>query len=407
MVNETETIKNVEPSKSTSSQKMYFFDALRVIAMLCVIIYHAVASYSTVVPYWNLHDPATDVSADIIRILFDVFMMPTFFFIAGYFGIKSLQRHSSRKFLKAKFKRLIFYWIFIVLIILPFFMWRTYGYSARFDNYWLFWVFYIISIGIITIGPIGTSYVRGPIYPLHFWYISLLFYFFIGLYLVYMIKEKFFKSSSDPGLSEQPSGKSIAKVLLLFGILISIGYFVMLLLVADIYWLTINHVIQFQPTDLIVWVGLFGLGAYISSKNWFTNGEAPGGIVIWGVMCVILTIAFFIVGENIFINPNSPKLSPGILITFAFIRSFLCLSIIFLLISITIKFLNKPNRVIKDLSKQSYNIYLVHTVVVVNIQEILIYWSGGPVLVKILIVVIITLFLNCGYNNITFKLFDE
>ncbi|MHA1526699.1 MAG: acyltransferase family protein, partial [Promethearchaeota archaeon] len=216
----------------------------------------------------------------------------------------------------------------------------------------------------------------------------------IGLYLVYMVKEKFFKSSSNPGLSEQLSGKSVAKVLLLFGILISVGYFIMLLLVADIYWVTVNHVIQFQPTDLIVLVGLFGLGAYVSSKNWFTNGEAPGGIVIWGVMCVILTIAFFIVGENIFINPNSQKLSPGILITFAFIRSFLCLSIIFLLISITIKFLNKPNRVIKDLSKQSYNIYLVHTVVVVNIQEILINWSEGPVLVKILIVVITTLFLS-------------
>ncbi|MHA1466953.1 MAG: hypothetical protein ACTSP6_02610, partial [Promethearchaeota archaeon] len=63
MVNESEMIKNVEPSKIKSSEKLYFFDALRVIAMLCVIIYHAVASYSTVVPYWNLHDPATDVSA--------------------------------------------------------------------------------------------------------------------------------------------------------------------------------------------------------------------------------------------------------------------------------------------------------------------------------------------------------
>jgi len=169
--------------------------------MLCVIIYHAVASYSTVVPYWGIHDPATDVSADIVRILFDVFMMPTFFFIAGYFGLKSLQRHGSRKILKSKFKRLMVYWIFIVLIIIPFFIWRTYGYSARFDNFWAYWVIYIFSIGIITIGPIGTTNVPGPIYPFHFWYISLLFYFFVGLYLVYMVKEKLFKLSSSPGIS--------------------------------------------------------------------------------------------------------------------------------------------------------------------------------------------------------------
>lgn len=145
---------------------------------------------------------------------------------------------------------------------------------------------------------------------------------------------------------------------------------------------------------MIVYVSLFGLGIYTSTRNWFTNGETPGRIVIWGILCVILSIAFFMVGGNIFINPNSTELNPGILITFAFIRTFLCFSIIFLLLSITIKFLNKPNPIIKDLSKQSYNIYLIHTVVVVNIQEALINWSEGPVLVKILIVVIITITLS-------------
>ena len=394
MVNETEMIKNVEPSKIKSSEKVYFFDSLRVLAMLCIIIYHAVASYSTVVPFWGGPRDVTDVSADIVRFLFDVFMMPIFFFIAGYFGLKSLHRHGNRKFLKSKFKRLMSYWIFIVLIILPFLVWQLNEYSANFDNYWQYWVIYIFSIGIIRIGNQSSSKVPGPIYSWHFWYISLLFYFFVVFCLVYMVKEKLFKSSSNPGISEQQSSKSIAKVLLLFGFLSSIAYFVMLLIIADIYWVNINYIAQFQPTDLIIYIFYFGLGIYASSRNWFTNGESPGRIELWGALSVVLSIAFLIVGENIFTNPNSPELNPGILITFAFIRSFLCLSIVFLLISITIKFLNKPNPIIKDFSKQSYNIYLIHIFVVVAIQGALISWSEGPVLVKILIVVISSLFIS-------------
>lgn len=285
------------------------------------------------------------------------------------------------------------YWIFIIFIILPFLWWQINEFNTIYDSYWQYWIIYISSVGMIAIGPHGNTKVPGPIYHMHFWYIALLFYFFVVFCLVYLVKERLFKSSSKHGISEQPSAKSIAKVLLLFGILSSILYFVMLLIVADIYWVNINYIAQFQPTDLILYICYFGLGIYASSKNWFTNGESPGRIVIWSSLCVVLSIAFLIAGENIFINPNSTELKPGILITFAFIRSFLCLSIIFLLISITIKFLNKPNPNIKDFSKQSYNIYLIHTFVVIAFQLALINWSEGPVLVKILIVVISSLFI--------------
>ena len=383
-----------EPLSVKSSEKLYFFESLRVIAMLCVIIYHAVASYSTVVPYWGVHDPTTNVSADIVRYLFDVFMMPIFFFIAGYFGLKSLQKQGSGRFLKSKFRRLMIYWIFIVLVILPFMYWRFNELRKNYDSYWQYWFLYIFSIGMITIGPQEQSKVPGPIYSMQYWFISLLFYFFVIFCLLYMAKKKWLKSSSKPGISEHQSTKSIGKLLILFGSLSSIAYFVLLLIFADIYWININHIIQFQPTDLVIYIFYFGLGIYTSSKNWFTKVESFGRIEIWGLLCVLLSIAFLIVGENIFTNPDSPNLNPGILITFAFIRSFLCLSVLFLLISITLRFLNKPNPIIKELDEQSYNIYLVHIIVIIAIQEALISWSEGPVLVKILIVVISSLIIS-------------
>lgn len=394
-MSEGEKLVVIEPTFKESLEKLYFFDSLRVLAMLCVIIYHAVASYSTVVPFWGAPTDATDVSADIIRFLFDVFMMPLFFFIAGYFGLISLQKQGGKEFLKSKFRRLMTYWIFIVLIILPFLYWQLNDYLATFgNNYWQYWVIYLFSFGLITIGPQISSTVPGAAFSYHYWYISLLFYFFVVFCLIYMVKEEFFKSSSNPRTSIQTSKNSIAKILLLFGMFSSIAYFVMLLIIPDIYWININHITQFQPTDLIIYIFYFGLGVYACSRNWFIKRKSLGRIELWGSFSVVLSIAFLIVGENIFTNPNSPNLNPGILITFAFIRSFLCLSIVFLLISITIRFLNKPNPIIMNFSKQSYNIYLIHMFVVVAFQTALINWSEGPILVKILIVVISSLFIS-------------
>ena len=61
--------------------------------MICVIIYHSAASYSIESLYWTIQDPIKDIFSDLIRYFFDIFIMPLFFFIAGYFGIKSLQKH--------------------------------------------------------------------------------------------------------------------------------------------------------------------------------------------------------------------------------------------------------------------------------------------------------------------------
>ena len=103
---------------SSSTNRLLFFDMVRNLAMLSVVLYHAVAAYSTITPHWSVHD-GSSMTADMIRQLFDVFMMPVFFFVAGYFALPSLMKQGTWKFLKGKLRRLGVPWVLAILIIVP------------------------------------------------------------------------------------------------------------------------------------------------------------------------------------------------------------------------------------------------------------------------------------------------
>ncbi len=105
---------------SLNPNRSQFFDTVRNLAMLSVVLFHAVAAYSTVTPHWSVHD-GSSFAADIIRKVFDVFMMPIFFFVAGYFALPSLLKKGAWQFLRGKFNRLGIPWLFAIFVIIPIF----------------------------------------------------------------------------------------------------------------------------------------------------------------------------------------------------------------------------------------------------------------------------------------------
>ena len=87
-----------------SENHVAFFDNIRNIAMTCVVLYHSVTAYSNVTPQFFFHDTSPSLFADYVRWLGDVFMMPVFFFVAGYFSVSSLRTKSTWHFIKNKLK---------------------------------------------------------------------------------------------------------------------------------------------------------------------------------------------------------------------------------------------------------------------------------------------------------------
>ena len=102
--------------------RVYFLDNLRTFMIFCVVLYHAGGVYESGgfwAGFWLVDDPSTNDLCGIINIVIDVFVMPTLFFISGYFTPLSLQNKDGRAFIKSKIKRLMVPWLIAVLTLIP------------------------------------------------------------------------------------------------------------------------------------------------------------------------------------------------------------------------------------------------------------------------------------------------
>jgi glucans biosynthesis protein C len=364
-----------------ASTRVTFLDNLRYLMVGFVLVYHSCGAYATVAPHWVVHD-TNSFTADIIRELLDVFMMPVLFFIAGYFALASLQKKSAGEFLKEKVKRLLIPWALAVLIFLPLVIYDQPINPVR--PFWKYWLWYLSSFEIrlrFAQSPEGLT--TQAIY----WFISLLFAFFLLLALVFALTHRQGRIKMLPAERKVRSGNSVLVALVIFGLLTSFGYFILLLLFPDSSWFTLQMFLELQVTRLVPYAAYFAFGVYAQSRGWFTDGKSLGSLVLWGPVSAVLAVAYLVVGQPVFANTAGiANLSVGLLLVFAFLRSFLLLSLLVVLTSVGARYWNQASGLDRQLSATSYNIYLTHYWFAVAIQAALLTWVGGPVLTKVAIV---------------------
>lgn len=396
------TTEAASQPKSTTANRLLFFDLVRNVAMLSVILYHAVAAYSTMAPWWSVHD-GTSVVADFVRQVFDVFMMPVFFFIAGYFVLSSFQKRGLSSFITDKLKRLGIPWLLVMLTIVPLTIYTLQLKGPVSEAVHGFWNYYLARY----LGSFGKVYTGmlppGQITQMHFWYISLLFAFFLVFGISYQVIRKVHRTSRT-AVTVEPIAKpattaSIMRALVLFSVLSIVVTFVTMLIFSDTSWVAINLLLQFQPTKVCIYALIFGLGIYAYQRQWFANApffRHPG---VWAIVSVLLTAGYVSLGQAVFNHPNdSQMISPALLLTFAAIRSFLCPAILIMLVSFAYKYVNRPIAINQKLAANSFNIYMVHFFFVAILQDILMIWPNGPALAKVGIVLLITLPASYGIS---------
>jgi glucan biosynthesis protein C len=377
-------------SQATEASRLPFFDTVRNLAMMAVVLHHAVAAYSGSAVYWAAHD-TTSVMIDGVRQILDMFMMPIFFFIAGYFALLSIRRKGSGRFLQDRLKRLGIPWLLAIFVFIPL---SWYGVRATiqdnvpdggFLNYWLA---YVGNFGALQVGPLSSLQTN----QVQFWFLSLLILIMVVFAFLYTVHRRWKKKDAQATKS-----LPVLEALLLFGLLTVMAYFVATLFIPDELWVMVNLLVQFQPTRMILYVAYFGLGVYAASQKWFADGQPPGRLGIWLPVSVLLSIAFLIVGQAVFANPDtSHHLPAGLLLAFALIRSFLCLSVLIVFMSYAIKYWNRPSPFNQRLAASSYIIYLTHITFIVPLQRALMMWSGGPALIKAGIIFFLGLAISYG-----------
>lgn len=233
-----------------------------------------------------------------------------------------------------------------------------------------------------------------------YWFLPLLFTFFLVFALGYVLVSKWRGTGVQPAAHKVESGNSILIALVTFGLLMSAAYFVLLLLVPDSSWFTLYMFLEFQVTRLVPYAGAFAFGIYAQSHGWFTDGKPLGSLTLWGIASAVLAVVYLAFGQPVFADTaGTANLSAWYLLAFAFLRSFLLLSLMVTSVSFGLRYWNHANKLDQQLAATSYNIYLVHIFIVIALQSALLEWTGGLVPIKIAIVFLIALALSFGISR--------
>jgi hypothetical protein len=372
------------PSSNTTvaANHIDFFDPVRVLTMLCVILYHSVTAYSTTTPQFPIHDADPIAFADYVRWLFDPFMMPMFFFMAGFFAMPSLTNKTPGAFVYDKIRRIGVPWLAVMVSFAGLLL-----FGARFKTAFQ-------HQEIISFGDILTEMIQGFLYigapriggQLHLWFMSLLLFFFLVFAIVWKVAGLWGKQTRNR-TSGPNSVENIPLRLLLFGAGIGAAYYVVVHFFPRINDFLQVSLLSFEPTKIIANGGFFGLGVYAYCRGWLAENKALGSVAFWLSLLVASLLTFLVSGNDILVARSIPHGFPELqLLIFAAARSFLCLSVVMLMLSVARRYWRSPSILIRRISDNSFHIYIIHLFIVLGCQGALLNWPGGSTWEKLLIV---------------------
>ena len=118
--------------------RIVFIDYVRAFLVCLVVLDHAMHAYSQhYARFWFLPDFDRSVFFDVLHLMNDSFMMPSLFFLAGFFVLPSLQRRGYGGFLKERALRLGIPFLIGVPLICPLLTYAKYTlYEDPLIGYW-------------------------------------------------------------------------------------------------------------------------------------------------------------------------------------------------------------------------------------------------------------------------------
>jgi glucan biosynthesis protein C len=184
-----------------STDRVIFLDNIRYLMVLLVVMLHSALAYTNNAPWWTVNDE-NSIFIDYLLGVLDVFLMPTLFFIAGYFALPSLQQKGKWLFIRVKLKRLGIPWllgIFLLVPIINYIHLYSRGYPTTLMSLWGKFALNFEEVLSLYTGFI-TSVVK--FHQHHFWFISLLLVFFIVFAFLHDGRRKLLPSffSSDKAI---------------------------------------------------------------------------------------------------------------------------------------------------------------------------------------------------------------
>jgi peptidoglycan/LPS O-acetylase OafA/YrhL len=354
-------MEKAEIKMEKSPSRKYYYDYWRAFMVISVLIHHSYLSY--VIGYdWYVNDLVKTLEFTRLSIILDVFMMPIMFFIAGYFAFPSI-KNGVKRFILKKVIRIAIPFAIGVLFLAPIML---YLYVISHFPLWEidffdFWLNYYFTDTFMD--------------PSHYWFLSLLFFFFMVFGAVYAVTKRRLLNIYEKS-EEKPNRKIRIIVIIMAFLLISIVLFYIAGFVYPdgswYYFLDIKF-LKLQITRSILYLLYFIMGIFVFIKRIKLPKKFLKFTPLLIVLSIIATIAFCFFKFDIVLPVylNWGFLPPDYQLYNAIVHILYCFLIFITLMAFFQTYLNRQSKLLSRIAANSYKIYLVHLIWVVIIQYLL------------------------------------
>jgi glucan biosynthesis protein C len=347
----------------------YYLTYLRTFAIAIVVIEHSALAYSPIgAEYWFLVDSNTSALWTIFIITTNIIIRPLLFFVSGFLIFNSYAKKGASRLVLSKTIRLGVPFLAAILFLNPIAYWLAEG----------------VRTGSLGLGSFASYWIQRWILqvearPAHLWFLQSL----LLVSIVYTIYFQILGTRFLRRLRIDTFGSALITALILTVISSAIsaitgfGYHSKLELFG-------SGLLVIDPVRLVDYIVFFGLGISISIGTWKPSDSysvsnalqfwLPNAIVSSLLVCLLALLA----KEKI----ESPS---GLLVLYAFLRSFAALAWLLFLLVIFERYIGNRNERLLDLSSQSYSVYIVHLPIIVALQVLFLSWNVSTA-VKVVLV---------------------
>ena len=356
--------------------RLYFLDNLRTFLILLVVLLHSGIVYETILEdTWIVSDPMKNSSIGLIRMYVDLFVMFILFYISGYFIPRSIANKSSWAFIKSKFKRIMVPWILAVFTLIPAYK-AIFLYSRGLPQEEWYSYFHIFQ----RVGGNPYLFSDNPVQN-WLWFLPVLFLFQV----VYLALSK------NKALSMKLSIRTA--VLLTF--VIGLAYSLVISFNDLSGWFN-SPLLHFQRERLLIYFMVFLLGSLCYKRNVFESNKKNKKQYIWVNVVLTLSVSVFtVVALNLFFNMITPDRNhfyisdPIDRMMYYSTMLLSMLSFLYVLIYAFRFHVNKSNALLDQLNKNSYQVYIIHVVVLGVIALPMMNWTI-PAFTKFMVLTVAT-----------------
>jgi len=318
------------------NKRLIYFDNMRAILMLLVIVFHATCVFATKDYWYVIRSADSTFFSNILFLTTQSFIMGAFFIISGYFAMLSLENYSSSMFIKKRIYRVGIPLIIVAIVInsLQEYILLKNGWVDGFNLY---------------------TYIVNGEWKHHLWFlINLIVYFFFIL----LVKKYIFMM--DKNIGKWTSNIPIILILFILPI-----FTVILLVIAKIY--PIRGIIN--SSDILMYLPFFIIGVFFkNNKNLMYRFE---NIPIY--ISLSITIVSIYVFET-YTGKIQGNIWLTLLIYFIFLAKWFSISLFF---RFSKKYLNRELGILDYLREASYSMYLIHHIWIVIFSLLLIKLKIG------------------------------